>query len=452
MSTFLGQLIGFAAIVWLVVRFIVPPLRRLMAAQQESVRAQLNDAAAAADRLITASQAHAEAVARARSEAQQVIEDARADAGRITEQLRKQADAEVERIKVAGEQQVGLLRAQLIRQLRADLGAESVRRAAELVRDHVADAERRSATVDRFLDELEAMAGQGAERGEAASTAYPVLAKMRSASRQAFDGVLQQFDTVTADLDDEALSGLAGDLAAVAALLDRETVVTRNLTVPVDDAAPKVRLVQRLLAGKISDPAVQLTAAAVSARWSAETDLIDTVEHLARQALLLRAERNGQADEVEDQLFRFSRILDAQPRLDTLLGDDTTPAAGRVALLRRLLQSPGTHANPITVGLLTQTVELLRGRPAHQAVADLAQTAVARRGEVVAQASAAAELSEAQRTRLNTVLSRIYHHPVTVQLNVDPALLGGLTIAVGEEVIDGSLSSRLAAAKAQLPD
>jgi F-type H+-transporting ATPase subunit delta len=85
-------------------------------------------------------------------------------------------------------------------------------------------------------------------------------------------------------------------------------------------------------------------------------------------------------------------------------------------------------------------------------VQGLAEVAVARRGEVVAHVSAAAELSDAQRTRLTEVLSRIYGHPVTAQLHTDPELLGGLTITVGDEVIDGTLSSRLAAAKTQLPD
>lgn len=449
MSTFLGQLVGFTIIVWLLWRFVVPPVRRLMAAQQESVRAQLDDAAAAAERLATASQAHAKAVADAKVQARQVIDEARADAERITEQLRKQADAEVERLKAAGEQQVGLLRAQLIRQLRSDLGAESVRRAAELVSDHVGDPARQSDTVDRFLDELDAMAPKPAD---SADTAYPAFDKMRSASRLALGGVMQRFDTVAGGLDDQALTALADDLVAIAKLLSRESVVTRNLTVPVDDATAKVRLVQRLLSGKVGDAALELTTAAVSARWSVDTDLISSLEHLARQSLLLLAERNGQVDEVEDQLFRFSRILDAQPRLDTLLGDDTTPAAGRAQLLRRIADKPGSGANPIAVALLVQTVELLHGQPAHQAVAELAQTAVARRGEVVAHVGAAAELSSAQRDRLNAVLSRIYSHPVTVQLRIDPALLGGLTIAVGDEVIDGSLASRLAAAKAQLPD
>ena len=153
---------------------------------------------------------------------------------------------------------------------------------------------------------------------------------------------------------------------------------------------------------------------------------------------------------MEDQLFRFGRILDAQPKLNSLLSDYTTPADGRVALLDKVLE--GDDVNPTAKALLAQTVRLLRGERADEAVVDLAELAVARRGEVVAHVTAAAELSDAQHTRLSEVLTRIYGHPVAVQLHVDPDLLGGLSITVGDEVIDGSIASRLAAAESQLPD
>ena len=121
-------------------------------------------------------------------------------------------------------------------------------------------------------------------------------------------------------------------------------------------------------------------------------------------------------------------------------------------MLRNVLDSAGAGVNAITTELLAKTVELLRGQPAEAAVQSLAEVAVARRGEVVAQVSAAAELSDAQHTRLTEVLSRIYGHPVTAQVSIDPELLGGLAISVGDEIIDGTLSSRLAAAQTQLPD
>jgi F-type H+-transporting ATPase subunit delta len=168
-------------------------------------------------------------------------------------------------------------------------------------------------------------------------------------------------------------------------------------------------------------------------------------------ALFVRAERANQADEVEEQLFRFARILDTQPQLASLLGDYATPAAGRVTLLKDVLAA-GSEVNPTTAELLSQMVLLLRGERADEAVLDLAKLAVARRGELVAHVGAAAELSDAQRRRLTEVLTRIYGHPVSVQLQISPELLGGLNIAVGDEVIDGTLSSKLAAAATKLPD
>lgn len=446
MSTFIGQLFGFGVILWLVWRYVVPPVRKMMVDQQNTVREQLDDAAAAADRLAEASQAHDKAREDAKAEAKRITEEARADAERIAEQLRAQADAEVERVKVQGAKQVELLRAQLVRQLRQDFGAESVRRAGELVRGYIADSAQQSATVDRFLDDLDAMAPSKAD------VQYPIAEKMRSASRVALTGLRKRFDEIAEGLDDGGLSTLADDLTSVAAMLEREKVVTRYLTVPAEDAAPRVRLIERLVSGKVGQPAFDVLKGAVSERWSAKSDLIDAIELVARQALLMRAERAGQIDEVEDQLFRVSRVLDVQPRLSILLGDYEAPAESRVRLLCNVLEGSSIDVNPIVVDLLSKTVELLRGRPAEDAVLTLAEVAVARRGEVVAHVSAAAELSDAQQERLTQVLSRVYGHPVTVQMQIDPELLGGLAITVGDEIIDGTLSSRLATAQTQLPD
>lgn len=446
MSTFIGQLVGFALIVWLVWRYAVPPLRRMMRAQQDTVRQQLADSAVAADRLAEADQAHSRAVEDARLEAQRVVDEAQADADRIAEQLQAQAGIDADRIRVQGGHQAELLRAQMTRQLRQAFGHESVRQAEELVRRYVADPARQSATVDRFLDELDAMAPTTAE------AQYPLMAKMRSASRHSLADLSDRFRATAKSLDNEALSTVSGELVSLAKMLGREAVVTRYLTSPSEDAAPRVKLIERLVADKVSAPTLDVLRAAVSERWSANKDLVAALEHLSQQALLEVAEREGQVDEVEDQLFRFSRILDAQPRLGQLLGDFGQPVEDRIALLRKVLDSSSGGVNKITVALLSQTVELLRGESAEDAMRFLAELAVARRGEVVAEVGAAAELSDAQRTRLVEVLSRIYSHPVTVQLHIDPELLGGLLVTVGGEVVDGSLSSRLATAAAQLPD
>lgn len=443
MSTFIGQLIGFAVIVFLIVRYVVPPVKRMMTAQQETVRRQLEESSAAAEKVAKADQQHAKAVEDAKADAKRVVDEARADAEKITQQLRAQADAEVERIKVQGAAQVQLLRQQLIRELRSHLGTESVVRARELVTEHVSDDGNRSATVDRFLGELDAMAPSEAVFDDAAG------ARLRSTSRDSLRALVSRFDELTGDVDADGLTTVADDLVAVAKLLRDEPVLGKHFSEPTDAGDGKASLAESLLSGKISDTALEIVKSAVSQRWSEESDLQYAVQHVARLALLVRAERNDETADVEDQLFRFSRILDGESRLSAILSDYTTPVEGRVRLLDSLLEN---QAGDTTRALLAQTVDLLHGERADEAVRQLAALAVARRGEVVAHVTAAAELSDQQRTRLTEVLGRIYAHPVSVQLHIDPALLGGLLIAVGDEVIDGSLSSRLESAETRLPD
>jgi F-type H+-transporting ATPase subunit delta len=444
MSTFIGQLIGFAVIVYILWRYVVPPVRSLMRKQQDAVRTALAESAEAAKKLEEADAMHAKALKDAEAASSKVTDEARQDSERIVSQLQEQAAVEAERLKAQGAQHVQLMRQQLIRQLRHGLGAESVQKADELVRAHVADPAARAATVDRFLDELDDMAPSSAVIETGAS------ARLRAASRAALVELTKAFDEVAGRLREPGLTTLADELGSVVSLLISEPGLTKHLAEPTDDVDAKVRLLDRLVSDKVDEHTASLLRTAVSQRWSAVSDLVDGVEHTARLALLKLAEVEDKVDEVEDQLFRIGRILDAEPRLTAALSDYTAPADGRIALLNKILDNSGIDGT--ARALLSQTVAHLRGERADEAVIDLAELAVARRGEIVAHVSAAAELSDAQRNRLVDLLTRIYGHPVSVQLHVDPELLGGLSITVGDEVIDGSIASRLAAAQTQLPD
>src|SRR3954469_15673125 len=179
MSTFIGQLIGFAVIVYILWRYVVPPVRSLMRKQQDAVRTGLAESAEAAKKLEEADAMHAKALKDAEAASSKVTDEARQDSERIVSQLQEQAAVEAERLKAQGAQHVQLMRQQLIRQLRHGLGAESVQKADELVRAHVADPAGRAATVDRFLDELDDMAPSSAVIETGAS------ARLRAASRAA---------------------------------------------------------------------------------------------------------------------------------------------------------------------------------------------------------------------------------------------------------------------------
>ena len=153
---------------------------------------------------------------------------------------------------------------------------------------------------------------------------------------------------------------LADELTSVATLLTKEHALNSHLAEPTDEPAAKERLVERLFADKLAETSLDLLKTAVAQRWSADGNLVDALEHIARLALLVRAERNEQSEEMEEQLFRVGRVLDAESRLNRLLSDPTVPADKRVELLDKVLQAGG-GVDDTAAALLRQTIELLRG-------------------------------------------------------------------------------------------
>jgi F-type H+-transporting ATPase subunit delta len=160
MATLIGELIGMAVVFWVLFKYVAPPVRKLMAKQQETVRAQIEASEKAKADLADAERKHSAAVEEARVESARIREDARADSQRISTQLREQADVEVERIRQQGQEQIVLQRQQLIRSLKADLGAEAIAEADRRVRQELSDPAAKSSAVDGLLGELEAMAGE----------------------------------------------------------------------------------------------------------------------------------------------------------------------------------------------------------------------------------------------------------------------------------------------------
>ena len=267
---------------------------------------------------------------------------------------------------------------------------------------------------------------------------------MQPASRAALASARDTLESQLGGADADDGSRLGEDLGAVAAVLDDQPVMRRYLA---DSAAPKQvrrKMVKALFGDKVSPISVRVLGDVVASRWSRPRDLVDGVEELAWQALLASAERDGSLDDVEDELFRFGRILVAQPRLAALLGDQTTPAAGRLQLLDTLLAG---RTHPVTARLLEQVVSSPRRRPLPEIVEQLVDRAAARRQRSVAYVTAAGPLSGEQEHRLIDALEAIYRRPISLKVDVDPALLGGLVIRVGDEVIDGSVAARLEQAR-----
>jgi F-type H+-transporting ATPase subunit delta len=282
---------------------------------------------------------------------------------------------------------------------------------------------------------------------------------MRSASRQSLTLLSEELDARARDTGGDELQAAleqTGDtLFAVANLLDREVGLRRTLSDPSVEGDAKVGIVEGLLSGRVSAGALSVTADAVRLRWSRPGDLPVALAQIGAQALFTVAQLRGELDGVEDDLFRFARVLEREPELRRALMDAGRPADDRVSLLRDVLGATperpgGTSGRVITVRLLESAVRSPRTRSLDAAVDELSRLAAARRQQLVASVRVARPLDEAQAQRLGESLRRLYGRAVTLQVEVDPDVLGGAVVRVGDEVVDGSVARRLEEARRRL--
>jgi F-type H+-transporting ATPase subunit delta len=267
---------------------------------------------------------------------------------------------------------------------------------------------------------------------------------MRGASRPSFEDLREQLDGA---LTSAGQAGNVGDgLFAVTGLLDTEHGLRRALSDPGKPAAEKKAIAERLLHGKITQVTEDLVGKAVQARWASSTDLADAIEELGIEALARQAEYEGTLDDLEDELFRFGRLVVAQPDLRNALSSGA-PAQAKQELISNLLAGKATK---VTQSLVTQVVLHPRGRSLAAALDLCAQMAADRKNQLIAVVRVATDLTARQRSRLATALSSVYGHKIHLNVLIDPAVVGGISIQIGDELIDSTAAARLAAVRRKL--
>ncbi|RLU99170.1 F0F1 ATP synthase subunit delta [Streptomyces griseocarneus] len=269
---------------------------------------------------------------------------------------------------------------------------------------------------------------------------------MSGASREARASARERLDALADNTSVDAAK-LADELAAVTALLDREVSLRRVLTDPAQTGEAKAELARRLIGGQVSGETADLVAGMVRDRWSRSRDLVDALEELAAGADLVAAERAGVLDDVEDELFRFGRIVGSTPELRAALADKVAGRAAKTGLVGELL---GGRANPVTERLVVRLVAHPRGRSLEAGLVALSKLAADRRDRMVAVVTSAVPLSEAQKQRLGDALAKLYGRRVHLNMDIDPEVLGGVQVRIGDEIINGSIADRLAEAERRM--
>lgn len=271
------------------------------------------------------------------------------------------------------------------------------------------------------------------------------MIEFRGASRHSLATLRDQLRDLSATAGQLETAG--AELFAVAGTLDAQAPLRRALTDPARRPDDRAELIATLLRSRISEVALSLVLAAVRLSWSRVRDLADALEHLGVLALVRAAEVEGRLDDLEDDLFRFARLVESDDQLLRTLTDPKFPGQRRAELLRTLLE--GRAVRP-AVRLVEQAVVAPRGLSLVEALDGFSRTAAAWRQRLVATVRTAVPLSEADRQRLVRVLSRRYGHNVDVNVLVDPGVIGGLRVELGDEVIDGTVAGRLEDARRRL--
>ena len=265
-------------------------------------------------------------------------------------------------------------------------------------------------------------------------------AQLGGSSRQSLVAARTALDAAVKGVDAQTASTLSAELFFVADVLGSNISVRRALTDTSRDAAAKGVLIKDLLASKVGKATVGLLTDLSALRWSGAKDLVQVIEQLAIEAEATAANISGELDRVENEMFVISNTISNSSELRKAFKSDAHVAKAQLAA--ELLK----NASSSTTKLVSQMVNAWRGRSIESAFADFQWALAARRNRVIALVRIAAPMSQAQQDRLEAALNKQVGQPVRMNIEIDPAVLGGVSVKFADEMVDGSVSNRLAGA------
>ncbi|MCA0294904.1 MAG: F0F1 ATP synthase subunit delta [Actinobacteria bacterium] len=239
---------------------------------------------------------------------------------------------------------------------------------------------------------------------------------------------------------------LAAELFAVADLLGGQAQLRNAIADLTVDDDRRAGLANAVFSARVSAPTATVVAAAAGLRWNSPAALVAAIDRQGVRALLGHALAAGTLDTVEEELFRFTRTVVADHPLRSALDDRTAPVALRQQLVGDLLDG---RADADTAALARRAVA--RATVSFEnTVEDYLALAADVRSRAIATVTVARPLDAEQGARLLAALERQLGRSVNLQVIVDPSVIGGARVQVGDEVIEGTVAGRLAAAEKQL--
>ncbi|MCW2754841.1 MAG: synthase subunit delta [Marmoricola sp.] len=260
---------------------------------------------------------------------------------------------------------------------------------------------------------------------------------MLGSSGASFARLTDELDAALADGADGA--ALGDGLLTAAEVLRGQAALRRAVTDPTMPSEAKSALATNVFASHLDAAATALVASATTTRWGRSGDLADVLGQLGVMAIVKAADKAGEGDRVEGELFTFGRTVTENHDLRDALSDPARSVADKQALVRSLLSGKAATA---TVRLAEESVKGTY-RTVIGAIDEYTRAAASARSRLVATVRVARPLAAEQATRLSTALGGAQQRPVHLNMVIDPSVVGGVHVEIGDHVVDGSISSRL---------
>jgi F-type H+-transporting ATPase subunit delta len=246
---------------------------------------------------------------------------------------------------------------------------------------------------------------------------------------------------------ERAIEQVESELQQFARLLVSQVRLRKALADPGLPPEPKRALLTELGQGRLEEATVELLATVATMQRVRLRDFPGLLAALAAMAAFTAADKAGELDRVEGELFAVATMVEQEPRLRSALTNPGLPVENKRALVADLLDS---RVSGRTAALADLVVELTEGHDLDTLAREWALAAAARRNRVVAEVRSAVELDDQRRARLAEVLTRVTGKPVVLQVTIDEAILGSVVVRIGDELIDGSIRSHLEQAREAL--
>jgi F-type H+-transporting ATPase subunit delta len=247
---------------------------------------------------------------------------------------------------------------------------------------------------------------------------------------------------------------LANDLFGILGTVDSSAGLRRALTDPSRSADAKSALVKELFGGQVSADATEIASGLAGSRWASARDIGDALETLAATVVIAVAENKSAAaasgitglETLENDLFSFNQTVGSNHEVQRALSEPQASPAAKIALAEKLV--PGASAEAKV--LIGQAVSQPRGLKVTKLVRRFAELAAKRQQRWIATVGVTRPMTAPQTSRLQAGLDALYGRELKINMNVDPALIGGIRIQVGDEVVDASVIARLGQLHRQL--